>query len=287
MMTIREKQFTGSANISCTKYRNLKNISHFHSDYELVYVNAGDATVTADENIFNLSAGQCAFICGNVIHCITANEHTVITVLKLGNLFFEKSFSARALAAPVVAHAPYMADALQQIAAELRSDADYNALMAEALATRLLITLFRSAPIAEQSGQPTGKLKSHVLYHEINQKIAAEYGTVTLKTMAEHMHFSEPYFSKVFHSIFGMTFTQYLNTVKIAAAIEKIKERKTSITEIAFDCGFNTIRSFNRVFKSFTGYSPNTLPPDFVFLYCLQDGYGLDPTLNCTVVMDA
>jgi AraC-like DNA-binding protein len=82
-----------------------------------------------------------------------------------------------------------------------------------------------------------------------------------------------------------MTFTQYLNTIKIAAAIEKLRKNEMSITKIALECGFNTIRNFNRVFKKFTGYTPNSLPPDYVFLYRLQDGYGIDPTLNCTIVM--
>ena len=99
------------------------------------------------------------------------------------------------------------------------------------------------------------------------------------------MHFSGPYFSKLFHSIFGMTFTRYLNTVKVAAAIEKLREGNLSITEISSMCGFNTIRTFNRVFRSFTGYAPKDLPSNYVFLYSLKDGCGLNPTLNCTKIL--
>ena len=84
-----------------------------------------------------------------------------------------------------------------------------------------------------------------------------------------------------------MTFTQYLNTVRIAAALEKLKQGSMSVTEIAGSCGFNTIRNFNRVFKKYTGYSPCNIPSDYVFLCSLQDGYGLDPTLTCTVILEA
>ena len=83
-----------------------------------------------------------------------------------------------------------------------------------------------------------------------------------------------------------MTFIQYLNTVRIAAALEKIKQGRMSMTEISDSCGFNSIRNFNRVFKKYTGYSPKSIPADYVFLYSLQEGYGLDPTLNCTIVID-
>ena len=120
----------------------------------------------------------------------------------------------------------------------------------------------------------------------ICDKISNEYRTITFDEAAKYMYFSKPYFSKLFHNIFGMTFSQYLNTVRVASAIEKIKQGDMSITEISADCGFNTIRNFNRVFKDLTGYSPNNLPADYVFLYSLQKGYGLDPTLNCTKILE-
>ena len=118
------------------------------------------------------------------------------------------------------------------------------------------------------------------------RKISNEYGTITFCEAAKHMHFSEPYFAKVFHRTFGMTFTQYLNTVRIAAAIDKLKQGNMSITEISLSCGFNTIRNFNRVFKSLTGYSPSHMPSDYIFLYSLRTGYGLNPTLTSTQIIE-
>ena len=124
------------------------------------------------------------------------------------------------------------------------------------------------------------------LYREICAKISNEYDTITFAEAAKYLHFSEPYFSKIFHKLFGMTFTQYLNTVRIAAAIEKLKAGNLSVTEVSASCGFNTIRNFNRVFKNFTGYTPGELPSDYVFLYNLQEDFGLDPTLNCSEIIE-
>ena len=287
MESIHERNtLSESTNISCIRYRNLKNISHFHSEYELVYLNEGNAVVTVDENIFHLSTDQCVFIGGNRIHCIVADEHTIITVLKISSSFFEKRFSSRGLASPFIDNSSYVKGFLEQILCEVRHGSDFGSLMTDSMTTQLLVTLFRSNPTAENSILQSSNSKSHILYQRINRKIVTEYQSITFKEMAEYMHFSEPHFSKVFHGIFGVTFTQYLNTVKITAAIEKMKDTKMSMTEIALSCGFNTIRNFNRVFKNLTGFSPNTLPPDFVFLYRLQDGYGLDPTLSCTVILE-
>ena len=75
------------------------------------------------------------------------------------------------------------------------------------------------------------------------------------------MGFSEAYFSKFFKKIAGMTFSQYLNRVKVEEAVRLLRENKgLPVTEIAFRCGFNTIRNFNRIFKEVTGCTPCPKP---------------------------
>ena len=79
----------GNAHVSCIKYRNLNNLSHYHSDYELVYVNKGCATVAINEKIFNLNSNECVFIYSNDIHFIKSDANTVITVLKAENKYLK------------------------------------------------------------------------------------------------------------------------------------------------------------------------------------------------------
>ena len=287
MNTIREgSRTTEAAHISCQSYRSLQNISHFHSDYELVYILRGCAHVSVNERTYTVGENEAVFIACDDIHCIKSDESTVITVIKINKAFFEKHFTHRVLPTPFISDARYMRASLDIIVCELLSCAYNHGLMAESAAISLLIQMLRREGGVLDEGHLLRKSNSHVLYYEISRKISEEYSTITFEGMAKYMHFSKPYFSKVFHDIFGMTFTQYVHTVRIAAAIERIKEHRRSITEIALLCGFNTIRSFNRLFRQMTGYSPNSLPADYVFMYSLQNGCGLDPTLNCTVPLD-
>ena len=209
----------------------------------------------------------------------------MITVLKAGNKYFEFVFNSKRLLSPTVSEKLNIENVLNDIDSELRSN-EYNSYaMADSIATQLFINLLRSEKTSSSASVSSKELSTSALYREICGKISSEYKTITFEEAAKHVHFSGPYFSKIFHNIFGMTFTQYLNTVRIAAAVEKLKEGNMSITEISSECGFNTIRNFNRVFKNHTGYSPNNLPSNYVFLYSLEDGYGLDPTLNCTEIL--
>ena len=276
----------GAAHVSCIKYKNLNNISHYHKDHELVYINKGVASVVIDENFFHLKTGDCAFVHSNDIHCIRSDENTVITVLKAENEYFKSIFASKRLIYPILTGEYDMESRLDSIGAELTSRLENSSEMADSIAMQLLIRMLREEGTLSCDDRGLHKSDTRTIYHKICKKIAAEYATITFQEMAEYMHFSDPYFSKVFHSIFGMTFTQYLNTVRIVAAIEKIKNSNLSVTEIAVDCGFNTIRNFNRVFKKLTGYTPNCLPTNYVFLYSLRDGYGLNPTLNCTEILE-
>ncbi len=287
METVYEaSKMTGAAHVNCVKYRNLNNIPHYHSDHELVYVNEGEASVTIQENIFNLTAGECVFIHGDDIHDIRSDKNAIITVLKARRKYFENIFAFRKLVSPRLNPSSDAKNTLREIEAELKSCADHRDIMADSIATRFFITMIRQERTTKYETESLGKHGANEVYNVISRKISAEYSTITFKATAKYMHFSEPYFSKVFHHIFGMTFTRYLNIVRVAAAIEKIKEGSMTITEISASCGFGTIRNFNRVFKELTGFSPNGLPSDYIFLYSLQDGYALDPTLNCTEILE-
>ena len=276
----------GRAHISCIKYRNLKNISHYHSDYELVYINEGRATVFINENIFNLEAYECIFIHSHDIHYIQSDENTVITVLKAENDYFKDVFASRRLLSPLINKRLDVETFLNSVYSEINSQMDHSDIMADSISTQFFIMLFRSEQTSSWENISSKKLHMPQLYREICAKISNEYDTITFAEAAKYLHFSEPYFSKIFHRLFGMTFTQYLNTVRIAAAIEKLKAGNLSVTEVSASCGFNTIRNFNRVFKNFTGYTPGELPSDYVFLYNLQEDFGLDPTLNCSEIIE-
>ena len=276
----------GLSQVSCTKYKNLNNLSHYHSDYELIFVNEGSARIYVEEQLLSVGENKAVFVHSNSIHHIHADEHTVITVLKADKDFLDKLFADTALVSPLIGTNTVIRPFLDSVYRELQQSDRHSNMMANCMTLQFFITLLRSAETVDRKADTSYRRSTREFYRELCTKISEEYSTVTFEATAKHLNLCEAHFSRVFHNIFGMTFTQYLNTVRIAAALEKIKQGRMSMTEISDSCGFNSIRNFNRVFKKYTGYSPKSIPADYVFLYKLQEGYGLDPTLNCTIVID-
>jgi AraC-like DNA-binding protein len=82
--------------------------------------------------------------------------------------------------------------------------------------------------------------------------------------VAKAAHMSTFYFCKQFKKATGVTFTNYLNRVRVEKAKEMLLNPHARVSEVAFDVGFQSLTHFNRVFRNLTGESPTayreTLP---------------------------
>lgn len=75
--------------------------------------------------------------------------------------------------------------------------------------------------------------------------------------IAEYCHYSVTYFSKFFHKSIGVCFRDYLTLKRINLAKQLLSEkRKEKISFVAFQCGYNDVSYFSRIFKKKTGFSP-------------------------------
>lgn len=74
--------------------------------------------------------------------------------------------------------------------------------------------------------------------------------------MAEMVHLSPGYFSNLFRSEVGMSFSDYLIMVRIENAKAMLRRFELSVEAISKKCGFNSLAHFSRTFKDRCGLSP-------------------------------
>lgn len=79
----------------------------------------------------------------------------------------------------------------------------------------------------------------------------------TLEALAAKLHIPEHQLSRVINTHFGKGFSEYINGLRIHEAKARLAEETTAITAIAYEVGFGSIASFNRVFKEMTGVAPS------------------------------
>ena len=80
--------------------------------------------------------------------------------------------------------------------------------------------------------------------------------SIDLEEISKVAGFSKYHFSRFFKENTGVTFLDYLNNFKIAKAEWFLLYDKDSILDIAYKSGFNSVKTFNRVFKNLKGCAP-------------------------------
>lgn len=74
--------------------------------------------------------------------------------------------------------------------------------------------------------------------------------------VARKVGLSPSAFSRLFRRTTGMTFTQFLNRVRLGQAARLLQETDMIISEIALNSGFENLSNFNRRFRERYGRSP-------------------------------
>ena len=79
---------------------------------------------------------------------------------------------------------------------------------------------------------------------------------ISINKLSEKFFYNRFYIMKLFKSELGLTINNYMNTIKIAKAMNEIKNTNHSMLRISIDCGFNSIEYFSETFKQVLGVGP-------------------------------
>ena len=79
---------------------------------------------------------------------------------------------------------------------------------------------------------------------------------ISLEEIASHFYLSREYFSRFFKKHMGITFSQYLNEVRMAHVYSDIRNTRTGIMELAERHGFASYKLFNQMFRATYGCTP-------------------------------
>ena len=76
--------------------------------------------------------------------------------------------------------------------------------------------------------------------------------------MADRVHISERHLQRILKENTGKRFRQYLNEFRIKKSMELLQDETISLTEIAFQVGYQSYSHFIKIFKLYNnGVSPN------------------------------
>jgi AraC-like DNA-binding protein len=102
--------------------------------------------------------------------------------------------------------------------------------------------------------------EKRLIERELIEHTAYMNNELTLKDLAKATHLSLHQVSETINRGYKMNFNELINRYRIDEVKKRLIDPQydhLSLVAIAFDCGFNSKATFNRVFKTITGVSPS------------------------------
>lgn len=234
---------------------------HYHPEYELTYIIKGKGKRLVGDSYESFSEGDFVLLGPNLPHTWISEEkgkeNCRAIVIQFTQVFVEQLFkfpemtAFEKLFAKAARGLQFKSSKNKSCVSLLQQMVERNELSRFPLLLQLFelflpkkTTLLASAKYKAMKGNENQQRINKVFLYvekEFKEK-------VSLKKAASIVHLSESAFCKFFKRASGKTFSDYTNEIRIAYACELLIETDKLIGDIAFECGFESVTYFNRVF---------------------------------------
>lgn len=253
-MLYQAKNSVGQAYFECIRYLDFHYEPHMHRHPELFYVREGEIIVELNGRTEVIAKGEYGWISSNSIHAYSTPERSVVDVcIYSEDIVPVFAKTVRELRAGQVKF--HCRDSVARFA-----EAELFVTDREPEVYLLKAALYAVAgEILEQISFTHKNAKNELLMDQLVQYVANNYTeNITLKSAAAELGYEEHYLSRCFHNTVPMHFSRYVNLYRVDAATNLLQHTDLPVSEIALQSGFQSIRSFNRVFLEVTGKTPSS-----------------------------
>lgn len=245
---------------------------HHHNSMEIIICMENQYTVIANGQNYILNVGDILLIPPHMLHELICTSKGVrfimlislemLTALQdfntLDPLFME-AYLCNTQTHPMIYQKIY--SLFMQIIDEYFSGKTFweTSVYCQLLAIFTEIGRENFEPRFDDEGAPSAarQMENYEKFASLLGYIDAHFAeTISLQEAADYMGFSKYYFTRLFRQQIHTTFYDYLMHKRISAA-QSLLSSDMTMTEIAFQTGFNNLTSFCRSFRKYTDCSPS------------------------------
>lgn len=225
--------------------------SNFHDSYELLYVMDGELFVTANTTEIHLLKGDLILIAPNTLHSWRkTGENKIFCAVFSGDFvseFFKKDIVRSFLKFRIS----------KDVEDFLQKNLFYTGTPEFYMLKGCLYTICSQCILHSNKNNFSNKTDTNFVFQVNNYILQNLDSNFTQKDIAEALNYEYHYFSTLFNKCFRVGLKKYTNHFRFKTACRLLSTTDTKIAQIANDCGFSSIRSFNRSFKELSGVTPN------------------------------
>lgn len=222
---------------------------HYHESFEICFIIDGEINITIDTVLYNLKQNDSVIIFPRQFHSYETEKSSKMRVITfMPDLIPEFTNRYQNML-------PEKND-IKEISNFKKYFDAKNIFEQKGLLYSIFGILVESTNFKEAANNEESQLLIKILrYIEKNFKTPC-----LLQTAAEELSYGYSYLSRTFKKRMGISYTEYLNKYRINRALYMLSNQNhVQIQQIAEECGYDSLCSFNRNFKHFTGRTPREM----------------------------
>jgi AraC-like DNA-binding protein len=257
---------------------------HRHPEIQVTWIREGNGTLIAGNYMQPFKSGDIYMLGANQPHLFKSDpayfdKRRKKTVQSLSVFFHPSQLANTLLVLPEM-------KSIHRLLAHSRSGIQINAAACQKIATGMLqvqalkqgyqlaafIHLLQTISAIKANRVLSSAFTANVISDTEGLRINDVYrytmnhynAPITLAQIAAVAHLTVPAFCRYFKKHTRKTYIRFLNEIRIHEACKQLTGGEAgSIASVAYDCGFTSAVSFNRVFKQVTGVSPSSYLSDY------------------------
>ena len=246
---------------------------HIHNYFEINYVASGSCTFVFEKSKRTMQEGELCIIAPSSEHDLVIDDDSTVFCIMLRKSTFDTTFFSLLSRKDLLSyffrtilqddsHANYLLffsennKWLKQIIHNAMGESYKNDSYSNACCISWINLLFSNLL---RNYSKTLQFYDYQMGADVSlvlQYIQHNYQTVTLASLAELFHYSEPHLCTLIKQNTGHTFTGLIKRLRLAEAIDYLTNTNLKIGEIAEKVGYNSADHFSRVFRSTYKMSP-------------------------------
>lgn len=244
---------------------------HFHPEYELTYIVKGEGVRYVGNNVQKFTAGDFVLIGSNLPHC-WKNEHQYKGTVKslvfqwsddlLGKNWIEKNEfkNIKKLLQTSSKGIHFKSNDTEKLLAELTAIMHEDGFEKMLLFLRLLENLCEIKEIDTLTSEGFSanlNRKSNDRIDKVYDYVQANYNTkIVLNEVSNLVSMGDEAFCRFFKKSLNKSFFTFVNEYRINLACKLLIETNKQVSQIAYDCGYESLPFFYRQFQKFVECSP-------------------------------
>lgn len=230
-------------------------LPHFHDAIEIIFTTAGSGTAICNGIKHHHTPGSVFFAASNEVHYFTDRTEDIAgLVVDIEPHILYGSGAQLKDAAPIsrIWENPNMDHKLWDLVNFInKNQFSLSQETLTALTSALLMMLLECVELEK------AKTTNSTITRIVNY--CQEHCTepISLETLAQELDLSISHISRIFTKKLKISFSDYINGLRLNKAVELMNNSTITITKAAAYSGFPTIRTFNRVFVEQYGVTPS------------------------------